>query len=336
MKAERMIDTENFATKFLASLVVVGTIFLAGTTSFAAQIGVTANTLLAVDPSGNVEFFIEGNGINTASFAAWPSEEIPPDCSVNLEANREGGNAEFIGDYIGARVTAIAFNIRMEGSCTTEISMYLVGGSGRVWRYDDLVIPARAGEWAVNRVSTEMTKWILPGSGLSAWEQDLADVERIGFTITQRGGAAQTCSVQGLTLLSDYIPTQADMLRRRLQDHFGPNVQSVADLDALQLSMDSDRDGRTDLDQIMAGEDPGLAVEILSLTPDEGATIGWPYVQGKSYTVLRMSEISSDRNGSVIVTNWVPGISGYRKYPDSGAIEVEKSFYQVIKRNDLN
>ena len=128
-----------------------------------------------------------------------------------------------------------------------------------------------------------------------------------------------------LVLFGDDFMTEEGQLVAGLMDNFG--VQSVGQLNPDQLMQDSDGDGKSDLDQIQAGNDPGLLVQIIDVT-DNGLVLEWPCVDRKSYTLFRTDSLGGDFQPIAVENS---SQNGFMTYTDTSAAGSGPYYYKVQK-----
>ena len=141
-------------------------------------------------------------------------------------------------------------------------------GSDRVW--ENVVDVSGIVDGAVSvtvSVPAELSAgWNTTWTGNDAakpglWAADILDIGTVGVKVAQGGTAAQAYTVSGFML--DGVPV--DLVPQRVLDYFTAlldrEIDSLSDLTAEELAIDSDGDGMTDFDEMLAGTDPTFEPE---------------------------------------------------------------------------
>lgn len=281
---------------------------------------------------GNVTFDT-AQGYITASFEEYSTTQPPRHVPGGVLADVGVASGSFVGDYIAARIEGLSFRVKRGGSGVTSVKLYLKGATGRIWSNTKLVLSETPGDWAISNVSFDRGEggWTRgERANLDAlWDIDLRNVQEVGFFLCQAGSTGQSCSIDDFRLIGDGFVSEEAILAE-LRQHFDVNISNVDQLTGAQLAQDSDKDSRSDANAIVAGDDPGLAAEILEVAVD-GITIRWPCVKGKTYTVVRTSDLA-DGFSLAVLTDEEAQENGWMAYKDTGATAPDPYFYKVIKK----
>jgi hypothetical protein len=272
----------------------------------------TAAESWSVSLSGTVSASQDGANIE-ASFPA--SYGFPPIGEARFTADASGNG--LVGDFLGAGANSISYNAVVNGSIGSGTRVTLIGGSGLTW-YN--FVGAANGDISVSLDSP----WNVLGAEASAanWAADLSDVIAIGVSVNRGVGTdAQSYAISGFELSSDRGIGSLSGLAQALFNRFG--VTSISDLSAADANADSDGDGMSDLNEILAENDPDYYANNLFLADvvsvsSTGVTIEWACVAGASYQIYRADSLTGggvDKVGGLQTTDQ----TGYASAVDSGA-----------------
>jgi len=324
MKTRALMLVTSF---FVAT--VPGLVSRAATSPGAVEVssGETATTSL----SG-----MDGTAV-TIVYEEYPSTTMPndPAPTVLLLGGADPENL-FSGDlraYSGLR-----FKIAGDGLQPYQLKLVIRReGSDFInfWSYSDFVVPQTAGEWSVVRIPLSFDQgWNQdnnlksPGTVQEKWSADLADVSSMYVQIRRNGYAAQTYSLAGFQLVGsgDGAITEPAQLTL-IEDYFG-----VSDMDAINRTLDSDGDGMSDYDELIAGLDPASANSVFQALMEKtaaGNVIRWPGVLGGRYTVMRAGNLMS--GFSVLQGGITAGFTGTQEITDTEPLD-GPNFYKVVKQ----
>jgi len=265
---------------------------------------VSANT----EPSAWTNTYKYGSGVvsNVVGMKAcvgvhFPGSDpakIPPEGVVCLVTGGSPANSPFAGNYLASGMESIAFKLNTTTN-TMSVSVVLVSVGGTQWNHP-VDVPSAAGTWATLVVPIALDGgWYMsePGDADgSQWTQDLASVSYVGLAIGREGFSSQVATIDSFILAGTGFVTPPAVLLAlgdALEARFG--VRNFSDLTAAQKAQDADKDGMTDVNEILAGTDPDnknsvFAATVAAIGP-EGVTIQWPSVSGGVYTVSRCGDL---------------------------------------------
>ncbi len=297
-----------------------------------ADDGVTATVWVE---EASAESTVTAAGDVTVQFAAVGALGVGEACELIV-----GGTSPsnpFTGDL--STYTAVKFKIAGDGtaphSITLKTATKIAYNATRVWQNSTPAGSVNAGEWIQNTVPFIMDQgwsspWLwdswsqTPAEGF-AW--DLARVDALALSISPSGSGAQSYTVSQFQLVTDEGATVALQLTP-LQTYF-PGVESIEDIPEGQ---DSDGDGMSDIDEILAGMNPLDASSVFAAKmsiAEAGNTITWDGVIGASYGVLRSTDLTS---GFELIEGGIQcTVTGPMSYIDSEAVQGAPNFYKVVK-----
>jgi hypothetical protein len=303
----------------------------------AASTGVEADSWIA---NGTVT---DNGEYITVSFRKQSLARVPDSAVANLDADETVAASAFVGSYPDAGIKGVSFRLMVESTAAempAGVSMFIIGGADdNRWTLSNLEINNESGVWVANNVTITADR--------GAWDRDMArghdaekqalrletinDVKLIGFSFSQQGIDAQSYSIGDFRLLGDGFVSDPAVLHR-LQDHLNQQISNTDQLTGEQLAQDSDGDGVSDYDAIMAGDDPGLAVKILEVAED-GITLEWPKAANRNYTLVRSSSLT-DGFTEVVISGMPSSERGNMTYKDTTATGDVPYFYRVIKKEN--
>jgi hypothetical protein len=276
----------------------------------------------------------------TVSFDAKTQENEMPTV-VDLLVGGANPSSVFQGDlsgYTGLRLKTAGNGYQPK---TAQLVVYRQVGSGsrgycRQWTHNGVAVSSAPGEWLINLVPLARAQ----GWGTSfallrdadevalqdAWDGDLENVTMLLLRLEASGLDAQAYSVDQFQLMGPDGPTEVAQLTS-LQAHFG--VDTVDELTAEQIAQDSDGDGMSDLNELLAGMDPNDSSSVLAAKASAGNTISWDAVLGASYGVLRSTDLVG--GFELIEGGLVATVTGSMSYTDPDPVVGSPNFYKIVK-----
>jgi len=204
----------------------------------------------------------------------------------------------FTGDvreYSGFR-----FKIHGDGHLPNEAKLIIFQRFpkyNRLWTHSGIDVSPVPGEWVISEIPLVMEK----GWGTTfvtsrytkeqLWAMDIENVHALVLRLKPVGMDAQTYSISDFRLVGPGVISEPATLSP-LQAYFG--VQSVDELTAEMLKLDSDGDGMSDYHEILAGLNPYDASSVLAArvaVATTANTISWEGVLGATYGVMRSNNL---------------------------------------------
>lgn len=306
--------------------------------AYSADTGVKAEGWVASGP------VTEDGTTVTVSFRKQSTSRIPVADQADLDADQTVASSAFVGDYLAAGIKGLSFKLKVESDAAElpkGVSLFIIGGPDDMkWTVQDssLQFGVVSGELAANNVelgathgqwSREWARGTTEEQKNAAWQDTITDVKLIGFDFNQVLFDAQTYTVSDFRLLGDGFVSDPVILKE-LQDNLKLGVSNVDEITADLKNKDSDGDGISDYDEIMNGNDPGLAVKIVSVDSD-GITIEWPKAANRRYMLVRSSSLLGGFT-EVVMDSPLTSDQGVMTYKDTTATDAVPYFYRVIKK----
>jgi hypothetical protein len=315
------------ARKALAGLISVVAMVLWGAQSVC---GVTtqADTWTTVDKVGNARSSEPAPGQIMVKFS---SSSVPQLASLTVVPGSSDADESFTGNYAAARVNSVSFSITAVGALPGNGTALILRSGDRTWNRYDLAV--EVGGTAANRVSLNRADgWQTQAEGdLDAlWASDLRKVDFIGIRVN-RGGvpAGQEFTIADFALEGDRTVGALSPLEEALLEAFG--VSSLADVTPAQALLDSDGDGMTDLNEILAENDSAYFAENLFkvsvVASEDGFTVQWACVAGETYTVLKAGSMRGAFEA--VSTPTKADETGYMSFTDVDIEDGMQYFYKV-------
>lgn len=306
--------------------------------------GVEAENWDLSDVIGSVSY-VDGDGVVTIVFDARSRRDFRG--LGTLVVNTVDPDQVFTGSYEGIGEIAVTL-ASADASVPGTVAVVLqANGTDRRWENVVDVSGIVDGPVAITvAVPDELgggwdTGWTAnDGAKPGLWAQDIQDIGTVGVTVEQAGTAAQSFDVSGFML--DGVP--ADLVPQRVLDYFtallGRTINSLSDLTAGELAIDSDGDGMSDLAEVLAGTDPNNPNDIFAakLVGVDPVQIEWPHAEDVSWAVLRCEKLGDGfavYDASVNVGDADVSVTGEGDdqavvYTDGDTAEGKSYFYKVV------
>ena len=282
----------------------------------------------------------EGSAV-TVSFDEKPQDNsLPTIC--DLLVGGSSPSSIFNGDL--SAYTGVRFKTTGNGSVPklAQLVVYCQFGDGgrgycHQWMHDGVAVSTAPGEWMINLIPLTMNQgWETSFPSIrdkdeatqqGYWDTDLKMVTMLLLRLEHsEEGNAQAYSVEQFQLLGEDGPTEPAQLTS-LQAHFG--VDTVDELTAAQVAQDTDGDGMSDLNELLAGMDPNDRSSVLAAKAEAGNVISWDAVLGATYGVLRSTNLTG--GFELIEGGLVAEVTGTKSYTDPSPVAGSANFYKIVK-----
>jgi len=327
----RMRETTMTETGRVAVVILVG-LLMAAQGLLAATPGVES-AVKATQMPGNATLAPAETGGQRVLFREVPSTVIPTDKQAVLDTTSDA----LSGNYAAAGVLGLALSVKAEDAaipCPVALYLHCVDSKNRTlaWRYDGPLFGAVPGEAKLNPICLDRrVGWTMDLDGWTEdrqqalWDDGIRNVQFVRLMMSQNGFDEQAVVIDDIKLFgAGYMPDYA-VLAQGLLKNFG--VQSVDQLAPEQLALDSNRNGISDVDEIAAGRDPGLAITIAAEMG--GVAVEWPCTEGMKYTVYRADSLLGEFRP--IASGLQATENGFMTYTDASGAGTGPFFYKVSK-----
>jgi hypothetical protein len=305
--------------------------FAVGADTDSASVWTLADSTMGA--GGIAVYESEGSAV-TISFPAQSQPPMPLLCDL-LIGGTDPANV-FTGDLLGAGYSGIRFKIAGNGSKPESISLVIHQKDGRYtreWVNTRVGVSETPGEWMITLIPLARepdwtTGFISKMSKDELWAYDLAAVQTMILRIVPSGTAAQSYSISDFQLVGPGVISQAANLTP-LQAYFG--VSSVSEMTAEMYALDSDGDGMSDYNEILAGMDPYNAASVFAANMSKGLgknTVVWSGVLGKRYGIMRSTDLS--KGFELIASAITCNATGLMQYDDYNPVADAPNFYKII------
>ena len=232
----------------------------------------------------------------------------------------------FAGDYNVINAQSINFTLNADVSLSEFTRVIIKIGNGEIWERNGLI----NGENSVGLSSGDGWRSTY-GSPLNDFAANLSDVVGLGLIVVpdMSTGVDQNVVASNFRLSAD-APVGSTALEAALMFRFG--VLTVAEV--TDTTTDTDGDGLSDLNEILAELDPdfikdNLIVELFGYDTG-GADLRWVHVKDKSYTILRSDSVDGLYTIVDIVTAPDTGRNEWT-YTDDDVVVGQEAFYKVCQ-----
>jgi len=254
---------------------------------------------------------------------------------------------DFTGNYEG--ISEISVTVAGgAGNVPGVLAIVLqASGSDRVW--ENVVDMSGIVDGAVTvtvSVPAELSAgWNTTWTGNDAakpglWAADIQDIGTVGVKVAQGGTAAQAYTVSGFMLDGVAVDLVPARVLAYFSDLLDRDINSLSDLTADELAIDTDNDGMSDFDEMFAGTDPNNANDIFAakLVGVDPVQVEWPHAEDVSWAVLRCENLTAGfevYDASVNVGDAEVSVTGEGDdqavvYTDGDTADGESYFYKVV------
>jgi len=284
---------------------------------------------------------ISAAGDVTVRFAATGALSVTKTCELIV-----GGSSPtslFKGNL--SRYTAARFQICGDGhvpeGTRLKLSRQVAFNARRVWENDTPAVSATVGEWTINTVPFLVdqgwgSSWLFENwaySQADTFAMDIKAVDSMTLAVSPDGGSAQSYSISGFQLISDSGATVAAQLTP-VEAYF-PGVTRLEDLSDAQRAQDTDGDGMSDLNEIIAGMNPHDASSVfeakIAKTASGGNKVTWRGVFGATYGIMRSTDLGSAAFDLIPASDRYADATGDMEYVDESPVPGKANFYKVVK-----
>lgn len=296
----------------------------------------------AIDGSGETSIAVTSDaaGSVTILFPAQAQGSATPEPLIcDLLIGGSNPDNQFVGDLAGMGYSGARFKINGDGTVPASVSLIIfqrLSRTIRTWENGTVGVSSTPGEWRISQIPLVMDKgWYTTYKSSrytleQMWDMDLADVQTLLIRIVPIGMAEQTYSITDFQLTGPGVISESAVLTP-LQAYFG--VDSVTELTSEMRSQDSDGDGMSDYNEILAGLDPYDASSVLAArvaVATTGNTVSWEGVLGATYGVMRSNNLLE--GFTLIESGRKPDYTGQvMTFEDTVPASGQPNYYKVIK-----
>ena len=335
------MNTQETKLKMMrAGLISLLSVALLSASEPACAVTTTANGWIVGQTIGDVTVAAAGPSV-TVRFSA-TTEFLATGEAVVIPTSSDL-TRQFTGNYLATHTTSMSFNITSGGVTPGPGTRVVLKNGDREWyRYVSNVSP-QSGVPAFNRISFNRADgWNTEAVGDPdvMWAEDLCHVDFVGITVMRNGiePSAHSFTITAFALDGDTAMNSLSPLQQALALAFN-GLTSVDDVvNAGLAGQDNNQDGMTDLDGIRAVYDPDYFArnlfKVRVVDGNEGFTVKWACVEGKSYRVLRASALAGGSQGLFVeVQSWRQATeTGFMTWEDVDANTERQYFYKVVQQ----
>lgn len=312
----------------------------------------TVGLLNGADTQSASDWGVEGSGTESMAVTASSDGAV----TVAFPAQAEGGSMPeplvcdliiggsspdnmFTGDLAGKGYSGARFKINGDGTLPAGLKLIIfqrLSRTIRTWAHDGISVSSTPGEWRISQIPLVLDKgWFTTYKSSrytdqEMWDMDLADVQMLLIRIVPSGMDAQTYSITDFQLTGPGVISEPAVLTP-LQAYFG--VDSVVDLTDDMRKIDSDGDGMSDYNEILAGLNPYDASSVLAASVALNAaanTVSWQGVFGATYGVMRSNNLLE--GFQLIAGGRKPSFTGeIMTFDDTNPVSGKPNYYKVVK-----
>ncbi len=301
---------------------------------------------LANDTAPAETWTLASSGMGTASVQAsgdavtvsFPAQGDPPSPMIcDLLIGGADPSSQFTGDLLTRGYSGIRMKIASNGFKPASVSVMIRQQEGRYlreWGNANIQVSERPGEWTVSLLPlTRDPHWTTAFDSAKRtkdqlWDADIRAVQSMILRIIPAGTNEQAYSVSDFQLVGPGVISEAANLTP-LQAYFG--VSSIEEMSPDMFGLDSDGDGMTDYQEILAGMDPHSSTSVFAAGVDVGGTqntVSWSGVLGKRYGVMRANNLAE--GFSLIATGIECKSTGVMTYTDNSPVLGAANFYKTV------
>ncbi len=305
-----------------------------------------ASIALSSDTAPADTWTLASSGLGTASVQAsgdavtvsFPAQGDPPSPLIcDLLIGGADPSSLFTGDLLTRGYSGIRMKIASNGFKPASVRVVIRQQDGRYlreWGNANIQVSETPGEWTVSLLPlARVPNWTTSFESMKKtaeqmWDADIRAVQSMILRIIPAGTNEQAYSVSDFQLVGPGVISEAANLTP-LQAYFG--VSSIDKMSPEMFRLDSDGDGMTDYNEILAGMDPRNSTSVFSASVNVGGmqnTVSWSGVLGKRYGVLRSNNLAE--GFSLIDTGIECKSTGVMTYTDNSPVQGSANFYKTV------